>query len=172
MQLPETLRASRSIDKRTGFPLWLVSMFLVHRSLHFLYHFFSLPVPPGASADFPEFEILINDSVTPIWGYCSQVGHCAGGMVFSINAPSAGNTYSAFQQLAIESNITNPVIPPIAGGVVTTSTPLIHHITVGGTPGLIYDAPNITVQVNEIVRFHMKLSNHTGAIFGPCPSHN
>ncbi|KAF9003040.1 Cupredoxin [Cyathus striatus] len=57
------------------------------------------PVAANATT-FPTFQIKINDTA-PIWGYCGQVGHCAAGMVFSINAVETGpNNFTAFQQLA------------------------------------------------------------------------
>ncbi|EIW68776.1 hypothetical protein TREMEDRAFT_63235 [Tremella mesenterica DSM 1558] len=54
---------------------------------------------PGSSANPPTFSILVN-STSPIWIYCAQVGHCQQGMVAAINAPSKGNTFTAFQQAA------------------------------------------------------------------------
>ncbi|KAJ7671890.1 hypothetical protein B0H17DRAFT_1183561 [Mycena rosella] len=56
------------------------------------------------ATDFPTFQITVNDTA-PIWGYCGQVGHCAQGMVFSINAVESGpNNFNAFQQLAMRTN--------------------------------------------------------------------
>ncbi|KAJ7217292.1 Cupredoxin [Mycena pura] len=56
-------------------------------------------VPPNQTADFPTFQITINNT-QPIWGYCGQQGpppHCEQGMVFSINADEAGpNNFAAF----------------------------------------------------------------------------
>ncbi|KAG6917641.1 hypothetical protein DXG01_001748 [Tephrocybe rancida] len=58
-------------------------------------------LPVGADVTtFPTFQITINDTA-PIWGYCGQPGHCAAGMVFSINAVESGpNNFAAFQDLA------------------------------------------------------------------------
>ncbi|KAJ6459572.1 Cupredoxin [Mycena sanguinolenta] len=50
--------------------------------------------------NFPTFNITINDT-SPIWMYCGQVGHCAAGMVVSINAVESGpNNFAAFQAIA------------------------------------------------------------------------
>jgi len=69
--------------------------------------------------NFPEFQITINDT-NPIWGYCSQTGHCQQGMVFSINAPVDGtNTFAAFQQLALKSNGTKSSAGEALGGAFT-----------------------------------------------------
>jgi hypothetical protein len=63
-------------------------------------------VGANVTSGFPQFQIKVNDT-NPIWGYCSQTGHCQQGMVFSINAPSNGtNTFAAFQLLAKTSNVT------------------------------------------------------------------
>ncbi|KAH9475538.1 putative GPI-anchored cupredoxin [Psilocybe cubensis] len=63
------------------------------------------PVAPDAT-EFPTFTITINDTA-PIWGYCGQTGHCAAGMVFSINAVESGpNNFEAFLNLAKQSNQT------------------------------------------------------------------
>ncbi|TYJ54296.1 hypothetical protein B9479_005055 [Cryptococcus floricola] len=54
---------------------------------------------PG-NADSPtSFSISINDT-TPLWMFCGQTGHCKAGMVMSINAPSTGKTFAAFQAAA------------------------------------------------------------------------
>ncbi|KAJ6584200.1 Cupredoxin, partial [Mycena sp. CBHHK59/15] len=67
---------------------------------------FSLPFTPVGSGTtttdpiYPQFKFTINDTA-PIWGFCGQVGHCAAGMVFSINAVENGKAnFSAFQSLA------------------------------------------------------------------------
>ncbi len=52
----------------------------------------------------------------PIWGYCGQTGHCAAGMVFSINAVESGpNNFENFQLLAEETgNATTTATTPVA----------------------------------------------------------
>jgi plastocyanin len=52
---------------------------------------------------FPTFTVTVNDT-TPIWVYCRQTGHCGQGMVFAANAPATGNTFTAFQALAMQIN--------------------------------------------------------------------
>ncbi|KII88755.1 hypothetical protein PLICRDRAFT_637307 [Plicaturopsis crispa FD-325 SS-3] len=57
-----------------------------------------------------QFSINITDDTTPIWFHCEQVTHCGLGMVGSINAPSSGNTFSAFQQAAMAIGSNEPVV--------------------------------------------------------------
>lgn len=64
-----------------------------------------MPVDANATS-FPSYTIQINDT-NPIWVYCQQVGHCGKGMVFSVNAPTTGNTFAAFQSAAISLNGTS-----------------------------------------------------------------
>src|ERR1700730_6799797 len=114
-------------------------MFLSPPSTLFLCYFYSNPVSPNQSFDFPAFEIIINDT-NPIWGYCSQKNHCDQGMVFSINANETSNqTFADFLALALQSNIANPTIPEIEGGELITSTstaaPIRHTMIVGSTSG-------------------------------------
>ncbi|KAF9031695.1 hypothetical protein BDZ89DRAFT_1111756 [Hymenopellis radicata] len=60
-----------------------------------------MPVSPNAT-DFPTFQITIEDD-KPIWGYCGQTGHCAAGMVFSINAKEdTDKNFEAFKALAMK----------------------------------------------------------------------
>ncbi|PIL30561.1 hypothetical protein GSI_07261 [Ganoderma sinense ZZ0214-1] len=63
-----------------------------------------MPVMANATA-FPSFTITVNDTA-PIWVYCKQTNpksHCESGMVFAVNAPATGNTFSAFFQNAVGS---------------------------------------------------------------------
>jgi len=53
----------------------------------------------GTSSSSP-FTLKVNDT-NPIWVYCAVPGHCSAGMVFSANAPTSGNTYAAFKQVAM-----------------------------------------------------------------------
>jgi len=58
-------------------------------------------MPFDGTGAFPTFNLTINDTV-PIWGYCRQTGHCAQGMVFSINSDEAtANNFATFQQIAM-----------------------------------------------------------------------
>ncbi|KAG6821138.1 hypothetical protein H0H93_005358 [Arthromyces matolae] len=65
------------------------------------------------------FTITIIDDTQPIWFHCKQLLHCGMGMVGSINAPSAGNTYANFLAAAIQ--IGNSEVAetggPMTGGV-------------------------------------------------------
>ncbi|KAJ7758147.1 Cupredoxin [Mycena maculata] len=58
------------------------------------------PVTSGA-AQVPSFSFTVNNATTPLWFFCEHVGHCAKGMVFSVNAPATGKTFAAFQAAAI-----------------------------------------------------------------------
>ncbi|KAJ7079790.1 hypothetical protein B0H15DRAFT_496283 [Mycena belliarum] len=53
-------------------------------------------VAPGA-AQIPQWSFTVNNASAPLWFYCAQVGHCSAGMVFSVNAPTTGNTFDAFK---------------------------------------------------------------------------
>jgi plastocyanin len=69
---------------------------------------FSMAVSPNATT-FPTWTVQVNDT-SPIWAYCRQIGHCAGGMVFAANAnESSANTFEAFQESAKQTgNGSNP----------------------------------------------------------------
>ncbi|KAF8970837.1 Cupredoxin [Flammula alnicola] len=79
------------------------------------------PVAANATT-FPTFQITINDTA-PIWGYCGQTGHCAAGMVFSINAVESGpNNFEAFLELAkLTGNSTTSASGSATGSTSTTS---------------------------------------------------
>ena len=141
---------------------------------------------PFNSSDFPTYEIVVNNT-DPIWFYCSQTNHCVNGMVGSINANPDGNmSFTDFQNLAMTSGISNPLIPPIQSGPETlfvspmpppgnataSSTSAMptttHTITVGNANGsLTYNPPNITAEAGDLVRFTFMPKNHSGAIFSP-----
>jgi len=75
-----------------------------------------------------QFSITIENDQEPIWFHCKQVDHCGMGMVGSINAPTTGNTFAAFQAAAqaIGSNeVTETDNGPVTGGVnaVASATP-------------------------------------------------
>ncbi|KAG9031405.1 hypothetical protein FRB95_002769 [Tulasnella sp. JGI-2019a] len=63
---------------------------------------------PVAATDttFPTYNITVNDT-TPIWAYCRQANHCQSGMVFAINPPATGNTFTAFKAGAMNSTAAN-----------------------------------------------------------------
>lgn len=48
--------------------------------------FYSGYIVPESGEDTTTFEVKVN-STDPIWIYCSQLGHCQGGMVGVINPP-------------------------------------------------------------------------------------
>ncbi|KUJ19549.1 Cupredoxin [Mollisia scopiformis] len=79
--------------------------------------FFSTFMPTTAESS-TTFTIVVNDT-KPIWIYCGQTtgNHCQSGMVAAINAPTTGNTLTAFAALA--KNATASTSPPggVAGGI-------------------------------------------------------
>ncbi|KAG6847480.1 hypothetical protein H0H93_007858, partial [Arthromyces matolae] len=80
-----------------------------------------VPVDSNATT-FPTFTITINDTA-PIWGYCGQTGHCAAGMVFSINAVESGpNNFAAFQALAEQSGTSATSSSSASASSATTSS--------------------------------------------------
>lgn len=73
-----------------------------------------------------EFTLNVTDASTPIWFFCKNVGHCAGGMVGAINAPSTGsNTFDAFQSKAKSLGSSAPAVSDtgaVTGGVGAIAT--------------------------------------------------
>jgi hypothetical protein len=80
------------------------------------------------------FDVVVNDT-NPIWYYCSQNSHCVEGMVGSVNAAPVGNTFDAYKQLAMASNIISPVIPAVAGGWVIKKSASYQYGYNNSTPG-------------------------------------
>jgi plastocyanin len=71
------------------------------------------------------FTINITDT-NPIWFHCKQVTHCpVSGMVGSINAPTTGNTFAAFQSAAMALGSSAPTETDhgaVTGGVGAVAT--------------------------------------------------
>jgi hypothetical protein len=158
VELCGSLRAPSSINWHRGLLFWIVGLppalvVCVHYISRFLC---SKPVAANVTSDFPTFQITINDT-KPVWGYCGQTGHCQQGMVFGFNTPSYGNTFAAFQELAIESNATTSSTP---SGSPSGSTD--HHILVGPDGQLVYSPSNITAKPGDTVTFFFNPKNHTG----------
>ncbi|KIY69999.1 Cupredoxin [Cylindrobasidium torrendii FP15055 ss-10] len=78
---------------------------------------------PVTGSTFPTFVVQVNDT-KPIWGYCRQANHCGQGMAFAINAPSTGNTFSAFLANAKRLNGTGSA-GDAADGAVQVNFPFI-----------------------------------------------
>ncbi|KAJ7132930.1 Cupredoxin [Mycena filopes] len=52
----------------------------------------------------PQYSFTVNNATSPLWFYCAQtnpVSHCSKGMVFAVNPPATGKTFSAFQAAAM-----------------------------------------------------------------------
>lgn len=75
---------------------------------------------------FPTYTIQVNDT-KPIWAYCRQGNHCGQGMVFSVNAPSSGNTFDAFQEKAVQLNGTGS-----SGGAGAADGAVVSHLNGAG----------------------------------------
>jgi plastocyanin len=74
-----------------------------------------------------QFTINITNT-DPIWYHCKEVGHCGMGMVGSINAPTNGSTFEAYQAAAMKigsSEVAQTSGGAITGGVngIATATP-------------------------------------------------
>lgn len=54
--------------------------------------------------------------------FCSQFGHCKGGMVAAINAPTSGNTLAAYKSSAGSKGADNGPIAGVKGGTLTTQS--------------------------------------------------
>ncbi|KAF7348355.1 hypothetical protein MSAN_01789500 [Mycena sanguinolenta] len=79
-------------------------------------------VAAGAT-QIPQWSFTMNDTSQPLWFYCMQTGHCGKGMVFSVNAPSSGNTFDAFQTAAKKT--ANTTSAPSGALVTRTSAGLL-----------------------------------------------
>ncbi|RDX48379.1 hypothetical protein OH76DRAFT_1352550 [Lentinus brumalis] len=70
---------------------------------------------------------VTNDQI-PIYFFCKSPTHCGLGMVGSINAPSTGNTFDAWQAAAVKVGASEQTLQdngPVTGGVgaIATATP-------------------------------------------------
>ncbi|KAF7348356.1 Kinase-like protein [Mycena sanguinolenta] len=70
-----------------------------------------------------EWNFTVNDTSAPLWFYCRQTGHCGKGMVFSVNAPSSGNTFDAFQTAAKQTANTTSTSTSSTGSASSTPPP-------------------------------------------------
>lgn len=60
-----------------------------------------------------QFEFTVKDE-KPMWFYCQQGNHCSVGMVFAVNPPKEGNTYTAFLINAIKTFVPPTSPAPVA----------------------------------------------------------
>jgi len=130
-----------------------------------------MPVRPGGKPIVTGFSVLSTD---PLWFYCRHVAHCRKGMVFAINPPKTGNTFSRFKALA-KRTISRSTTTSIMTTSTTTNTsttvssrvtgpnptPVVHNVTVGGNSMMVFSPSNITAQPNDIVQFSFVSGNHT-----------
>ena len=89
-------------------------------------------------------------------------------MVFAVNPPKTGKTFSKFKALAMRAISPlkkTSIMPKIAPNTTDTSTtvsstapapsptPVVHDVTVGGNLTMTFNPSNITAQPNDIVQF-------------------
>jgi len=88
---------------------------------------------PGGETDIPEWNLTITDDTKPIWFYCKQLlpsPHCIAGMVGSINAPSTGNTFAAFQANAKNATSSGQGVGGLVG-IGASASALVGPVTSG-----------------------------------------
>ncbi|KAF7364957.1 Serine-threonine rich [Mycena venus] len=87
---------------------------------------------PANATQIPEWSFTVNNASAPLWFFCRQTGHCAKGMVFSVNAPATGKTFDAFKAAAIASGTTGSAGTPSASGTPPPSGALATRATSAG----------------------------------------
>ncbi|KAI0807247.1 hypothetical protein C8Q74DRAFT_48494 [Fomes fomentarius] len=80
---------------------------------------------------------VTNDQI-PIYFFCKSPTHCGLGMVGSINAPSTGNTFDAWQAAAVKVGASEETLQdngPVTGGVgaIATATPAATATSAAGS---------------------------------------
>jgi len=80
-------------------------------------------IPTTASLTTVGYSFVVNDTTSPLWFYCRQIGHCSKGMVFAVNA-NENRTFAAFQANAESSNTssTSPTPSASSGGSTGSAT--------------------------------------------------
>ncbi|KAJ7367213.1 Cupredoxin [Mycena albidolilacea] len=98
---------------------------------------------PANATQIPQWSFTVNNISSPLWFFCRQTGHCAKGMVFSVNAPGTGKTFDAFKAAAMggstnASGATASGTPPPSGAVLTrASTAGLVAVAAGVVAGLV-----------------------------------
>lgn len=95
--------------------------------------------PVAGAATTPTFSFTVNDT-KPIWVYCQTGTHCQQGMVFSVNAPETGNTFSAFQAAAKASTSSASASASGAAASSTSGTGAASARYATGLSGLLFAA--------------------------------
>jgi len=107
-----------------------------------------------------EFTITITNASAPIWVYCEQTAplkHCGMGMVFAINPPSTGNTFSNFQSAAsaLGSNegaqTGSPALSGIDAFASATPSPIPGSTGSSGSSGTTSGAERVVAGVGAII---------------------
>ncbi|KAF8132204.1 hypothetical protein K438DRAFT_831033 [Mycena galopus ATCC 62051] len=83
----------------------------------------------------PQWSFQVTNATTPLWFFCRQTGHCAKGMVFSVNAATTGNkTFAAFQAAAMGTSTASAGAAsgtPAPSGALATRTSVAGLVLVG-----------------------------------------
>ncbi|KAI8998847.1 hypothetical protein BD414DRAFT_476232 [Trametes punicea] len=72
-----------------------------------------------------QFTLNVTNDQEPIYYFCKFPAHCGLGMVGSINAPSSGNTFDAWQQAALKVGSSEQTLQdngPVTGGIGAIAT--------------------------------------------------
>ncbi|KAJ6585266.1 hypothetical protein B0H19DRAFT_417100 [Mycena capillaripes] len=92
---------------------------------------------PANATQIPEWSFTVNNASSPLWFFCAQTGHCAKGMVFSVNAPPTGKTFDAFQAAAKATAPTSSAGASGSPGASATSAPNGALFTRASSAGII-----------------------------------
>ncbi|PIL23789.1 hypothetical protein GSI_13540 [Ganoderma sinense ZZ0214-1] len=84
-----------------------------------------------------QWTLNVTNDQEPIYFFCKSPTHCGLGMVGSVNAPSTGNTFDAWQAAAVKVGASEQTLQdngPVTGGIgaVATASPAA---TSGGSSG-------------------------------------
>ncbi|KAI0362686.1 hypothetical protein OH77DRAFT_1362955, partial [Trametes cingulata] len=87
-----------------------------------------------------QFTLNITNDQIPIYFFCKEPTHCGLGMVGSINAPSSGNTFDAWQAAALKVGSNEQTLQdngPVTGGIgaVATAPPSASGSSSSGSSG-------------------------------------
>ncbi|KAI0831066.1 hypothetical protein BC628DRAFT_1311537 [Trametes gibbosa] len=87
-----------------------------------------------------QFTINVTNDQIPIYFFCKEPTHCGLGMVGSINAPSTGNSFDAWQAAAVKLGGSEKTIQdngPVTGGIgaLATATPAATATDTGSGSG-------------------------------------
>ncbi|EJF65673.1 hypothetical protein DICSQDRAFT_23219, partial [Dichomitus squalens LYAD-421 SS1] len=87
-----------------------------------------------------QFTLNVTNDQEPIYFFCKSPTHCGLGMVGSINAPSSGNTFDAWQAAAVKIGSSEQTLQdngPVTGGIgaIATAAPAATATSARGSSG-------------------------------------